>query len=680
MRTSSLNDLVNTALERWAALKKIPLQGKSAQLNWYDKESIQKLNDSRVDDPSGLTTFMMLRGMAEEDLKDFKFSAFQVVMEPEAIEATVAPMRELRRVLEDPRVVVSIDDFLQDIRDSAVAYGMKDEQFKKLEKVLTDKSWISIIRHDALRSIRTLRAHQFTQGVGSPEDVKVNPSVYEFWNVNSLLYALRIQSVPGVTLALIRDPVDALHSYFCFAIRNGDTITVLTDQDRGPHPAHKRMSRRPDRAFDKRACQHWFPYQLVEVEITEDQKRLFVKARTQMVPVNAKAVTLSRLVDLGPEQFIWATLVLDLIREKYWKKNHQLPQLSYTGEMVRTPHALVGKTSDLVKVRGYEPLQLDRLKPEDVTTQATAGQWDYETSNYNAWLTERYGKDISEDILNPVGEAEALKALPQSGLQHEEDEEQLAFYEKKPELPIEYLEPTNFGTKEELEKDRLWTARMNQATVIQKRAVEEYEKEKEPILLWFKNRLHELADTYCNAAVVGTFPLPFKRFAGFACREDKHPDVMEAMKRGVGKDWKAIHPRGHGMRHSGSKYMSLGGYQESPFRYTCHDRSGTVASLFAEIRPTCPDALASLLQIPVSELPWPLQNWYDSEPYTGNSILSRVDPEDWVINNPWSPVHGRGVSFRVYVQLSRTAANERCKKLGIPQLDWKSLEPKVNDD
>lgn len=681
MRNPDLNDLVNVALEKWAALKKIPLQEDSKyQLHWEDKQLIEKLNESRVDDPSGLTTFMLLRGMAEEDLKDFQFSAYQVVMEPKTIETTVAPMRELRRVLEDPRVIVGAEDFLQDVRDAATAYGMKKEARDKLENLLVDKSSISMIRHDALRSIRTLRSHQFTQGDGSPDDVKINPSIYEFWNINSLLYALRIQSIPGVTLALIRDPVDALHSYFCFAIRNGDTITVLTDQDRGPHPAHKRMTRRPDKAFSRRACLHWFPYQLVEVEVTEDQKRLFVKARTQMVPINAKAVAVGRLVDLEPEQFIWASLVLDLIREKYWKKNLQLPELSYTGEMVRTPHVLVGKTSDLVRVHGYKPLDLDRLKPEDVTTQTTANQWDRETSNFNAWLTERYGASVSEDLLNPVGEEEAWKALPQAKLQDEGEEKRLAYFEREPNLPIEYLEPTNFGTKEELEKDRLWAARMNQAKVIQKRAEEEYEREREPILTWFKNRIHELADTFCDAAVVGTFRLPFQKFATFADPEKEYPDVVEALKRGVGKDWKAIEPYGYGFRHSGSEYMSLGGFQDSPFKYTCHDRPGVVASLFAEIRPTCPEAMASLLQIPVKELPWPLQHWYDSEPYTGNSILYRIDPEDWVINNPWSPIHGRGISFRVCIQLSRIAANERCKKLGIAPLDWKSLEPKVNDD
>jgi len=87
------------------------------------------------------------------------------------------------------------------------------------------------------------------------------------------------------------------------------------------------------------------------------------------------------------------------------------------------------------------------------------------------------------------------------------------------------------------------------------------------------------------------------------------------------------------------------------------------ASIMTIFTPNCPEALSVFLGLPVDKLPWQMQHWYPSgvEPYSGNAILDRCDPVDWVLENPWTRF-----SFRVGVPFSKRAFNARRKALGLP--------------
>jgi hypothetical protein len=65
--------------------------------------------------------------------------------------------------------------------------------------------------------------------------------------------------------------------------------------------------------------------------------------------------------------------------------------------------------------------------------------------------------------------------------------------------------------------------------------------------------------------------------------------------------------------------------------------------------------------IPEKKLPWPLQHWTTREPYTGNSILSRIDPQDSRLDNPW-----RHLELRLTIALSKRAYNRIRKDHGLP--------------
>ena len=98
----------------------------------------------------------------------------------------------------------------------------------------------------------------------------------------------------------------------------------------------------------------------------------------------------------------------------------------------------------------------------------------------------------------------------------------------------------------------------------------------------------------------------------------------------------------------------------SPFVLWVDER--TPASVFGVVRPDCGLAIAELLGVAFEELPFGLQRFETFRAYSGNSILNRLDPSDWVLRNPW-----RNLSLSVIVALSRRAYNAERKRLGLPR-------------
>lgn len=107
--------------------------------------------------------------------------------------------------------------------------------------------------------------------------------------------------------------------------------------------------------------------------------------------------------------------------------------------------------------------------------------------------------------------------------------------------------------------------------------------------------------------------------------------------------------------------------------YACFDLD-TRSSIFYRVAINCPEAVAALLGKEVSDLPAPLQNTYfGDEPYNGNEILERTDPEDWALDNPW-----RKMNLNIHVSFSKSAVHARRKKLGLTRRVWPPL-PKNRD-
>jgi hypothetical protein len=686
--SSQVNDLVNEALKRWLALtglvfdKRGDVKASAENCPWqryHLGELTRGLNESRDLDPTGLTTFMMLRGMVESYLRAITYSAEALILNASSIEAQLAPMRAVRDVLEHPDVLALIADFQNQLRQAALHYGVpQGKPMEALETFLLDKYDLAIVRRDALLSARRLDAHQFSQGKPDVTPPKYSENIYEFWNVNSLLAAMRAQKFGGISVVLIRDPVEALNSYFIFAIRNGTTFTILTDREKGPHPAYERMSRRPDRDLERRAARNWFPYELLNLKRTDGRdERLYATAREQLVPLNVEGVPLKPIGQLHAEEFVWTTLMFDFIRDRFWNKNERLPELSYTGQMVAEPQALVGAHGALVRDGAYKPLELPALTRKDVTADTTKSQWETKPTAFNRWIVERYAHLVPEEVFNVVGaqarnlleaKAEELLAATKAMKKHSHKED--------PTFGFETLSPVSFGVKKEIQRDRLWVARVNQMKAIQVLADGEYEREKDSIARWYEAAIRKNRELLLDAAARGTLKLPTWRnkSGGFS------PKVLakgEALSQAEGKDWDKAHTVWHFRKpefHLGSERSSVVPSRRWRHRprtishATCAERPEVRATIFTLVEVTCPQALAIVCGVTVDELPWPLQHWYDDAPYYGNNILTRLDPEDWALQNPWMPNAHRVTGLRLDIGIThcKNALNARRKALGLP--------------
>lgn len=476
---------------------------------------------------------------------------------------------------------------------------------------------------------------------------------------------MRAQKVSGISLCLIRDPEEALHSYFIFAIRNGTTMTILTDREKIAHPAQNRMSRRPDRTLSQRASRNWFPYRLLDLKTDKEEKRIFANHRNQLVPINVNAVSLLGIRDLEAEEFVWATLMFDLIRDKFWHQDFRLPELSYTGEMIVEPQALVGSSGALVAEGLYRPLELPPLTNADVTAESTKDQWDSAPVGFNRWMVDRYGSQVPDVVLNPVG-AEAknlITAQAASTLPVEVDH-----WKKIVPLEFETMSAITFGTKAQIERDRVWVARMNQMVAIQRLAEEEYKQEKHTVLSWYRDHVQANLETLLCAAAKGELILPDWKAALMPRgeRDDKSSTKRRnVLRQGIGKTLSKAFPYDDVWRVD----VHFGKIDYQTDQHLCVERD-LVASVFTVIWPSCPEALAILAGTSVEELPWPLRSWYKDEPYMGNHILDRLDPEDWKLFNPWMPGRHGGLNLAICISHSKQALHARRKQLGLPRKEY----------
>jgi len=665
----NINELVNEALRCWADLTgAAKIMGDTCPiLKWDLRQHLEGLNESREMDPTGLTTFMMLRGLADEIFQETKFTAQQLITAADQVETSLRPLRALRDLVEAPQVVALIEEFVECLRQASLDHGMEKNHREKLEELFASRYALGFLRRDALLSMQKLEHHQFVQGAPDTVPLKKNEIVYEFLNANSAVEAALAQRISGISLALVRDPEVDLASYFVFLVRNGETITLLTDREEGPHPAYNRMSRRPDRNLERRAAQNWFPYQLMDLECKHVDDRLHVH-RTALVRYNTTAVPLKKISELEPEQFVWIVLMFDLIREQYGRRCKLLPELSYTGEMVAEPHALVGADAALVLSGHYQPLELPVLTPDEVLAAREDTQWDSPSTKFNAWMEERYGTQVPATFLSVVGDSQKQQLQEQSGTLLPPILPDWDHGETLPrQVEITALSPVTFGTREKLQTDRLWVGRVNKMKYVQALAEAEYEAEREQIYAWYRTACQRNADLFLDGLARGDLPAP--------CYTTHDPDMSfhEGYSRTTTQNcltqWLSLKKwrrdtYGFLSEKNGSVLLA----QRRPNQtILCHDR-GIQPSIIGQAQPTCPEALALFAGTTISELPWPLQHWYSSDPYYGNDILNRVEPSDWVLKNPWMSWNDRHHSMTVTMALSRSALRARRKKLGLPPL------------
>lgn len=670
----ALNKILNEAIPRWAKLTGTKLgtnaftwtYGSNSEFQGHLlKEYIDSLNEARLLDISGTTAILLLRGLFEAYVQERVFKVHALLYEPQKVESALSEMREFHALITSPVCEEAVVEFRESCRAAAIHYSY---DLGKLTKHLADDRALGELRLAAARSREKLDVHQFAQGKPGSEPLQYNREVFEFTNINSFVAALHKQWVSGITLALVRDSNDergVFKAFFALGLRNGENITVLTDYAEGVHPEYHNMTRRPERQLVARARCHWFPYRLLDEDPVKRAKK-----KMALVAKDARAVPVDEVSKLEPPEFIWLTLLFGLVAEKYGG-NFKTGELSYTGEMVVEPHALLGAPHALVGAGQYKPLVLPKLTPETTTREAADNRVPV---GHNAWMEARYRHLVPEILLDVVGERRALEVGKQATklLPGEVNDSKLPSARRQPgvfgwgpdhrktALVPHAVDPTCFGTRAQIERNRVWSARVNMMQAVQKFAVAEFVKKHEMVLRWYRERIARNMPRIWEAVAHGALTAPTLSWEhdiehSFPLQDSQVWSEANILTQKVAKRRGDAFPgvfQGAG--------IEIGTWNDERRCVMCGKDPSQRASVFTLIKPDNPRALALLCGIPARKLPWPLQHWWTSEPYTGNSILDRIDPQDWRLDNPW-----RHLELRICISLSKRAFSRLRRDHGL---------------
>lgn len=681
----------NAAMQLWLDLTGMDPNAKSwTMAQWELRQMNEELKESMEYDDSMTTTYLLLDAFSADYFKNAKVSVAEFDEDPDKVFDYMDKVREFKALIRSPKIAQVADEFLERVRNALLHYGIDAD---RITDALADHHTLAILRRDALKSFNRLRVDHFMQGEQEPEGSQpiYNKAIYGYWNINSLIkHACSMPS--GIAINLIRDP-DELHSYFAISLRNGGNLVLLSDVPEYGHPLGRHMTRRPDREFADRTAKHWFPYQLLQIGVNDKGDPYHDKYRasqaTDLVPHQHEHFELTQFADLNVYQIIWAVLVMDLLREKYWNQPIEPKALSYTNEMIQLErqHDLVATTAGVnLPTLGYQPLNLPELTKDDLRlanlderalgNSALNGG---ENFGVNQWMEDRYADLVPDAALNLLGNNPNQTFYLSTGkqkTQHWTHKEPKALTEITPEVKmveldpddyfgnkqpldrvpetayqLESVDPTLFGTREQIDADRKFIARINFARAIQREADREFEERRPEILRWFLDGVEANIDTilgYAHHQKVKHIRSQVKRFAAKSASNGLEAyrfsylmpyKVPEAEKY----DWPTTYDLQTVKRFNQGFTRERGGFHKCFI-------TGAKPTYRLYIQPGCPEDLALLTGTKLEDIPDVLQHWNPGdEPYTGNHILSRIDPMEWRCSNPWDMI-----SFAIEVSLSKT--------------------------
>ena len=681
------NKKIEEALTLWIELSGVDPGTCSFSTSTYDIVQMHRaIKEAFELDESMITGCLLLDYCATIYFSERSFSVMELLDDPEKTSEYVSKASRCFNLIRTPEFKDICQSFSDTLSLALKNYGFYTEP---VQQYLGDKFSLGLVRRDALRGIAKLRVDQFLKGEPEPASVnpKYNTDVYQFWNVNSLLSAACTMP-SGVSLCLIRDP-DELQSYFAFVIRNGGNVFVLSDVPEYTHPLQAQMSRRPDREFDARAFRHHFPYNLLNFTFDEEQERIYSTSAEQgeIVPYQKEVFPLQKICNLLPDEVVWVTMMFDLIVEKFWTQSYQAKELSYTTEMIQVETPLLEQAqANNLPVANYQKLGLKALTVtdihSDVVTEAQVGK---SGRRGLRWMEDFYADKVNTHALNLFkrgpripffkdGDTETIRDLTAKEFKS------YSFMNKHDTIitSIESLNPSRFGTKDEVSNDRMFIARYNLAQNINHLANLDYEAQKEKIYKWYKKAVTKNINYFLTAAgqhdqiwidIPGTDDDPlFEGLETTANERRNHDRLGNKVHSGETKfsyrlmavwnendldrlpDSYALDYCG-GMANSTIRFNN--GYYKG--RYHCCV-NGTRATYRAVWLPQTAYDLALMAGCKISDLPPLLQNWKARTKHRGNSILNRIDPLDWNLKNPWERE-----TFAVVLSLSIRGRNSARK-------------------
>lgn len=687
-------DCIVRALELWVDITGVDpnANGWATSAEWEIKHINDELKESIELDPSKITTMMMLDYFVRDYLSNRTFSVLSILEEYNILTDYLQKSREILDILNSSEVIEAKQAFQNSVIASLQHYGVTNEETFSLA---TDLHALAFLRRDALRSMEKLECHQFLQG--EPDDAHpiYFDMVYEFWNINSLIQSMMKIPRSGITLNLIRDPHE-MSSFFVFGIRNGGTLSILTDRPKNKYPLAKFKQRRPDRSLASRVWRHHFPYDLMGLEFFDGGRSAYVnqKKSQAIAPYQVNSHPMKKISELNPDEIIWIAMMFSQIDLKFWEQNFKSKELSYTGDMLLNQTVLLSVTKNLpILIDQYQVLQSAPLTNLDLTyDSAFKEDWGGGHSDKNRWMEERYQHQLdSPDLFNLIDDNTDSKLLYTAENEEELSEifrnkydigqvghhnimkvqrstlNNLPFWDERTidqmNASLQAMDSTYFGTADEVIANQRWSARYNKAKLIEQAARKEYHERESDIRSWFENAILNNMEFLLSSIAKGEL-VADKNI------KTNHENILSLFSK-FG-DYKFLSRTNSSCLKD---YEVHGTKEKYPSKYLCLV-NGRPASIFAKFNPRNAYDLAVMCGCQFSELPDILQYWRMDGVWTLSSESSRSDPMESEIRNPWSKIN-----FDVLLHLSKSGYNQLCKQHGkTPNRFWIAEERRYKEE
>jgi hypothetical protein len=654
-------------LERWAALTEFDPEARVFNLGGIDvrgmAESIRRAQDL---DPTDALAVMLLESFLDSFLSARTYTAAQILADMPRHMGFLGDARDLRALIAGSGVVEARAALAKWTMGALAHYGAAERP--KVLELVARRDALPFLRRDAYRAVDDiLETHQFLQGEPDGAKPRVLEHIVEATSLPALLRAAA--GMPsGILVALVREP-DPVHSYFVVVVRNGGTLTALTDRTRWATPFQKAAPRRPERHLEHRMERTHFPYGLLS-GLAGDDAGDGPHGREVMAP-GMTARRLCPIKDLAPEETVWLAMLVDVVSQRFFREDRRLPTLSHLGAQVRVAAAPSGDGGlPALLDAGIDAPPLRSADLDAAAVHAIAATDRPRGERPNLWLEERYRGMVDDRLLNLVAETgEAPVLLGRDGGRLDNGAlEGLHPFERSQLVSSRMmsLQADDFASREALLADRALLGRHNQVLEINRFAAEEFERRREEIERWWLRTMKRRTDALLAAVSANTLPA-FREHSfrhGSTCWPRYRGDLLRV-------EHKDDIERGSMDNYTSGILLADGTHAKAKWRrhYVKYDPSprdhcllrGYAPSWRVRFSPREAQDLAILAGVPVAKLPDVLRGWVAKPERAGNSMLDRLDPLDWMGRDPW-----RDLDFRVEFWLSESGMAQAVKRFGGP--------------
>lgn len=626
---------ITKAFDLWMNITGVNPNDTSIRLRDMDVHTANGvLKNSLQYDTTYVTTFMLMKMYLEEFLENRSISLKEIIDKYDVFKDWLAQIDELKSILYSEEVTSNQKAFQALLKQGLAHYGADDAVY---DSMVANEENLAEIRFSSFNAINQLEVVQFSHGLPSEKRAKVHSHVHLFKDINTLLsWMMNVES--GVVLAMIQDEKQLSDAYFVFAIRNGGTLSVLTDRKKTAHPLQSMMSRTrlEGRQFYERISQYHFPYSILDITYG-DNGRAYITSEETSLMQKEEGFAVKEIKDLEHDEIVWIMMMFDFIEEKFFREDFKVKELSYTAKMIENTNFLLENAKGHeVAIQSYPKLQLPVLTNEFMKTENLKDVFRRKPLGLHDWMVERY--EVPVAVFDVVGNAHETLLLT-DGKENMDSS-----------VVLKNMDISSFKTAEELQKDRIFIARYNQAKIVSLKAKEEFNQRQSEVENWYKEAIRKNLPNLITSITQGEFIVS----------KDKE---KARIRNG---NWERRNDSGNILRVDQTSNEEYGGYifchitgekLEKDISIPTCIVSDKQATILGHFYPKTASQLADLCGCEEKDLHELLQHWNLERKDNGNQLLENLDPLDWAVENPWEKMR-----MDVKIYLTKREYNKLCKQ------------------